>query len=118
MSNTSIAILLPDLRGGGAERVNLDLAKGFARQGQEVEFVLVQARGELLEEAQAAFPVVSLDTPRVRQVPIALARYLRRRRPDALLAAMWPLTVVAPLAQRLSRQDCRVVVSEHGILSA
>lgn len=117
MPKPSIAILLPDLRGGGAERVNLDLAKEFARQGHEVEFVLKQARGELLEEAQAAFPVVSLDTPRVRQVPLALARYLRRRRPDALLAAMWPLTVVAPLAQRLSGHECRVVVSEHGMLS-
>ena len=51
-----ISILLPDLRGGGAERVNLDLAQEFARAGHEVEFVLMQARGELLEEAAPAFP--------------------------------------------------------------
>jgi glycosyltransferase involved in cell wall biosynthesis len=112
-----ISILLPDLRGGGAERVNLDLAHEFARAGHEVEFVLMQARGELLEEAKASFPVVDLATPRARSLPLALARYLRRRRPDALLAAMWPLTVIAPLAQRLSGHRCKVLVSEHNTLS-
>ncbi len=112
-----IAILLPDLRGGGAERGNLDLAHEFARAGYDVELVLMKARGELLEEAKASFPVVDLATPHVRGVPVAIVRYLRRRRPDALLAAMWPLTVIAPVAQRLSGHRCKVLVSEHSTLS-
>ena len=109
----NISILLPDLRGGGAERVNLDLAHEFARAGHDVEFVLMQPRGELLEEAKTSFPVVDLATPRARGVPFALIRYLRRRRPDALLAAMWPLTGIAGLAARLSGYRGRLVVSEH-----
>jgi len=113
----SVAILLPDLRGGGAERVCLVLAHEFARAGLEVEFVLMQARGELLDEARANFPVVDLSTPRARAVPGALIRYLRERRPDALLASMWPLTVIAPVAQRLSGHRCRVLVTEHNTLS-
>lgn len=112
-----ISILLPDLRGGGAERVNLDLAREFARAGHDVEVVLMQARGELLEEARSGFPVVDLGTPRARALPLALIRYLRRRRPDALLAAMWPLTVIAPLAARLAGHRCKVLVSEHNTLS-
>ena len=112
-----ISILLPDLSSGGAERVNLDLAHEFVRTGHDVEFVLMQARGELLEEARASFSIIDLASPRARSLPLALVRYLRRRRPDALLAAMWPLTAIAPLAQRLSGHSCKVLVSEHGILS-
>lgn len=113
----NILIVLPDLRGGGAERVNLDLAHEFARQGHTVEFVLMRVNGELLGEAKAAFEVVDLGTPRARQVPLALARYLRRNRPDALLAAMWPLTVLAPIGRALSGYRCKVLVSEHNTLS-
>jgi glycosyltransferase involved in cell wall biosynthesis len=111
-----ISILLPDLRGGGAERVNLDLAHEFKRQGHIVEFVLMRAEGVFLAEAKAAFSVVDLAVPQVRQVPLALARYLRSKRPDALLAAMWPLTVVAPMMRLLGYRG-RIVVSEHNALS-
>ncbi|NAW11580.1 glycosyltransferase [Halomonas sp. D1-1] len=117
MGKYTIAIVLPDLRGGGAERVNIDLAHEFARDGYNVEFVLMQANGELLQEAKRSFPVVDLDCHRSRVLPLALARYLRQRSPDALIAAMWPLTVIAPVAARLSRHRCRVLVSEHGMLS-
>ena len=114
---SKISVLLPDLRGGGAERVNLDLAREFVRAGHEVEFVLMQARGELLSEARESFSVVDLATPRARALPLTLGRYLRHRRPDALLAAVWPLTVIAPVAARLSGFRCKVLVSEHNSLS-
>nr|WP_255762557.1 glycosyltransferase [Halomonas alkalisoli] len=105
------------MRGGGAERVNIDLAHEFFRAGHDVEFVLLQARGELLAEAEALFSVHDLACERIRYSPLALARYLRRHRPDALIAAMWPMTVLAPLAARFSGHACAVLISEHNTLS-
>ncbi|WP_133481483.1 glycosyltransferase, partial [Halomonas ventosae] len=112
-----ISILLPDLRGGGVERIRIVLAHEFAILGHDVEFVLMQARGKLLKEAKYSFSVANLAIPRARALPFALARYLRRHRPDALIAAMWPLTVIAPVAARLSGHQCAVLVSEHNTLS-
>lgn len=112
-----ISILLPNLAGGGAERINIDLAHEFARAGHEVEFVLMQARGELLDEAQASFSVIDLATRRVRALPIALFKYLRHYRPDSILAAIWPLTVIAPVIKRISGHRCSVLVAEHNTLS-
>ncbi|WP_246403739.1 glycosyltransferase [Halomonas stenophila] len=109
---------MPDLRGGGVEHIRLVLAKEFARRGHRVEFVLLQARGELLAKAEALFSVHDLACERIRYLPLALARYLRHQRPDALIAAMWPLTVIAPVARLLSGHSCTLIVSEHAILSA
>ena len=113
-----ICFVLPDLRGGGAERVSLDLGHAFAAMGHEVDFALMQRSGDFLAEAEAAFSVADLAAPRARQVLFKLTAYLRESRPDVVVAAMWPLTVIAPLALRLSGHRCRVIISEHGMLSA
>lgn len=113
-----IAILLPDLAGGGAERLSIDLAHEFTRAGHDVEFVLMRMDGELLPEAHESFSVVDLGTPRARQLALPLARYLRHAQPDALLVGIWPLTTIAALVARISGFRGNVTVSEHGILSA
>jgi hypothetical protein len=74
MTKTVTSILLPDLRGGGAERVHLDLAHEFARAGLDVEFVLMQAKGELLEEVRDHFSVTDLGVSRVRSLTVPLIR--------------------------------------------
>ena len=111
-----IAIVLPNLAGGGVERVRLLLAEQFLAQGYAVDFVLAQARGELIEEVPKGSRIVSLDAPRLLSVPWRLSNYVRRERPDAMLAALWPLTGLAGLALRLARSNIPLVVSEHNDL--
>lgn len=112
-----ISILLPDLRGGGAERVSVDLARSFAALGHSVEFVLMQAKGEFLLQVSREFSVVELGVELARDVPWPLARYLRSRRPVALIANMWPLTTAAVIGRALSRQACQLLLVEHCNLS-
>lgn len=113
----TISILLPDLRGGGAERVMIDLAREFARLGQTVEFALMQATGDFLPEAQRNFSVFDLATSRTRRVVGPLTRYLRDRKPDAVIANMWPLTSAAVIGKAISRQPCRLLLVEHNTLT-
>lgn len=116
-TRTKIAILLPDLRGGGAERMRIHLAEAFLEAGYSVDFVLLQARGELLAQVPQDARIVDLAGPSFMRSLWPLVRYLRRERPDGLLAAMWAVTVLAILAHRFARVPGRVIVSDHSILS-
>ncbi len=117
MAQQTISIVLPDLRGGGAERVNLDLARGFSARGYAVTFVLRNAKGELLEEAETIGTVVDLKSPRVRSVVKPLATHIAQDRPDGILASLWPLTAITVWARARARHLCPVVLAEHGMLS-
>lgn len=112
-----ISILLPDLRGGGAERVSVDLARIFTARGHQVEFVLMEAKGVFLSEASKSFSVVELGVEKARYAPLPLARYLREQQPDALIAQMWPLTSAAVIGRGLSLQKTRLLLVEHNTLT-
>lgn len=112
-----VAILLPNLHGGGAERMRVQLATAWLELGIEVEFVLLRKEGALLASVPPQATVVELGVSQFRDAIRPLVGYLRSRRPTVLLAALWPLTVIAVLAGRLARVESRVVVSEHAILS-
>lgn len=112
-----VAIVLPTLAGGGAERLHLLLGEEFQKRGYNVDFVLLRAEGELLEEVASSARIIELGAPRFRHALVPLMRYLRRRRPAAILAAMWPLTGLAAVAKALSGIDCRLLASEHSALS-
>jgi glycosyltransferase involved in cell wall biosynthesis len=112
-----IAIVLPDLRGGGAERMHLSLARDWMAHGFEVDFVLLRANGQLLEIVPKMAQVIDLEVLRFRNTIAPLRSYIRQQRPAVLLVAMWPLTVVAIIAARLSGTGVRTVVSDHSPLS-
>lgn len=59
-----IAILLPSLEGGGAERSMLHLIKGFLAQGRTVDLILCQAKGAFIDEIPAGATLIELEAVR------------------------------------------------------
>jgi glycosyltransferase involved in cell wall biosynthesis len=112
-----LAIFVPSVRGGGAERVMLNLAQGIAERGYAVDLVLAQAEGPYLAEVPESVPVVDLKSSRVLTSLPALVRYLQRERPEAMLSVMNYANIVALWARRLAGIPTRVVVSVHNTLS-
>lgn len=113
-----LALFLPSLRGGGAERVMVHLARGFAERGFQVDLVLAKAEGPYLAEVPPSVRVVDLRASRVLFSLPGLVRYLRKERPYALLSALNHANVIVCLAHRLARVPSRLVISEHTTLSA
>lgn len=116
-SNKRLAIYVPSLRGGGAERVMVTVANGFAQRGYGVDLVLARAEGPYLKDVTDNVRLVDLKSSRVLTSLPGLVRYLRQERPHALLSAMRHANVVAITARTLARVPTRVVVSERNNFS-
>lgn len=114
---TKLALYLPSLRGGGAERVMVTLANGIAQRGYAVDLVLAKAEGPYLGDVAENVRVVDLRAARVATSLPGLVRYLRRERPVAMLSALSHANVIAVLARRLAGVPVRVVVSERANFS-
>lgn len=95
----------------------VNLARGFAERGLQVDLVLAKAEGPYLSEVPPSVRVVDLGARRVLYALPGLIRYLRQERPSAVLSALNHANVVAIWARLLSRVKTRLVVSEHSTLS-
>lgn len=114
---TDIAIFVPSMHGGGAERVMMTLANEFVKRGFKVDLVLAEATGPFLNSLHRDVRVVDLGAGRVLKALFPLARYLIRERPRSLLSAMVHANVVAVFANFIAGRKTRVIVSQRNMLS-
>lgn len=112
-----ISIILPNFAAGGAERVAIYIANEFYLKEIKVEFVLLNAIGDLLPLVEAGIPVYDLQAQRIRDSIFPLSCYFRNSQPDAILVGLWPLTSAAILAWQLAGRTGRIFVQDHNNLS-
>jgi glycosyltransferase involved in cell wall biosynthesis len=113
----SIAISMQDLSGGGVERQTLTLAAELQERGVAVVLLVNEARGELRDAVPASLRLVDLQCRRtIRAIP-HIARFLRRERPDVLLANLNHNNIAAVLGNLLAGMPSKVVICQHSVLS-
>lgn len=110
---TDIALYLPSLHGGGAERVMVILANGLAERGYAVDLVAASAEGPCRADVSPAVRIVDLGAKRVITSAPGLIRYLIRAKPKSMLSALSHANVVAVLANLFAGTPTRIVVTEH-----
>lgn len=122
MSNTDtgrakVALFMPTLFGGGAERVMIHLARGLVDAGIPVDLVVSKAVGQFASQIPPGVRLIDLDCPRTLFSLGKVCRYLRTERPVAVLTALDRANLVALWARALTRSSTRVAISIHNQLS-
>ena len=112
-----IAFFLPNLQGGGAEKVMVNLANAFSTRGTTVDFVLGKAEGPNLEKLYPAINVVDLGTSNVFGWLEPMIRYLKRSKPRIVLSGLHHANLTTIMAKNLSGVDSQIIVTVHGQLS-
>lgn len=109
-----IALYIPSMNGGGAERVMLTLANALAQKDMmSIDLVLNRAEGIYLKDVSEKVNIVNLNTSRVIKSLLPLSRYIREERPEAIISAMNYVNIITILSKILSGIDTRVIVTEH-----
>jgi glycosyltransferase involved in cell wall biosynthesis len=117
ITNKKIALFLSSLRGGGAERVFLNLANEFTNRGFKVDLVLAQKEGPYLDRVSKGIRVVDLEAKRVLFSLLPLLRYLKKENPDILISSMEHVNITSVLAKLLSHSKTKIIARVANTLS-
>ena len=104
-----IALFVPSLHGGGAERVILDIAAELVNRDIPVHLVLVKAEGHYLDLVPERVHMIDLNSHRTAASLLKLVSYVRREQPAALLSTLAHANLIALAAKLLLRGRLRVV---------
>lgn len=110
---SKVILLLPSFRGGGAERIFIDLAGEFLARGYDAELVVLSDQGEYASELPEALPVKILGTNRASQSILKLAKLFRDERPKVIISAITHINILAVLAKLIANIRTVMVVTEH-----
>lgn len=113
----SLLFYLDCLEVGGVERIVLNLLQGLTDRGWDVQLVLNEGKGALLEAVPAGVPIHVLGVNHFPQAVLALARFIRMHRPEIVLSQRSYLNAIAVLATRWSGHRARLVLADHTLLS-
>jgi len=110
-----IALFIPSLSGGGAEKVILHLAEYFNQKKIKVDLIVGDAQGELYDQIPKSVRLIDLKKDRMFSTLPVVLNYLRKENPDVLLAALNLPNIVAVAAKILSGSRTTVATSIHTV---
>ena len=113
----SITFVLPNLKIGGAELANVQLANYFYNNGYEVRFILTQEIGPLIKKLPKDVLVECFFKKRFFQTLFLFYRFIKTNPKTCLVVSLWPLTVIVSLAKLISNNSAKLLLWEHCVLS-
>jgi glycosyltransferase involved in cell wall biosynthesis len=119
-----ICLFVSSLRGGGAERVAVNLANEFVTKGYQVDILTVKKEGVYLSDISKEVRVFEPYSPSSRflrtflMLP-ALIYYIKTNRPSMVISSLPRNNIIILIAQFfISKKSTKVVVSEHSNMTA
>lgn len=112
-----VAIFLPSLEGGGAERMMLNLAKGMKEREMDVDLIVAKMHGPYKDSVPEGVNLIDLECTRMLKSIKGLINYLNTMSPHVLLTTLESASIIGILAKIFSKNDTNVWVRVPNHLS-
>lgn len=113
LQNVKIGLITGTLNSGGAERMMVNLAKGFVKKNHEVTFFLVNKTGAFLKELPDAVTVVDLKARfGVKSSLLSIRKQVKNHRPDVLISTQPHINACVNLTLKTVRRKPVVILRE------
>jgi glycosyltransferase involved in cell wall biosynthesis len=110
-----IAIFMPNLMGGGAEKVFVNLSNEFYSLGYSVDIILANRSGPYITDLHSEVRIFDLKQARVGKCIWRLVKYLTTNKPNILLSGLLVSNIVALYSGWIS--NVKVIPCIHSIES-
>ncbi len=107
-----VVFITPSLRGGGAERVVVNLLRHMNRSEIELTLITLKLEGPYVSQLPADTQVIDLGTKRVRHSIIRLLREINRIQPDVVFSTLGHLNVALLALRPFMKKRPKIVLRE------
>ncbi|MEI2436132.1 glycosyltransferase [Priestia megaterium] len=107
-----LAIVVPSMRGGGAERVVLNLVSNLDREKYEIRLILIKKEGPYVKFLPQDITIVDLNSSRVRNSIIKLIKELNRFQPHTILSTLGYLNLIILGIKGLLKGRPNIIIRE------
>lgn len=108
-----LLVIIPSLGLGGAERLHINIANEWVKQGHQVSFALLKKEGMLLDALSKNIQIKNLNAERIFLSLPKILKFIREYQPTHIIAAMWPLTIISSWAWALNGFKGKYFPVEH-----
>lgn len=117
MNRRRVAVVVPFLRGGGAERVIINVLRHIDKERFDIRLVLVEKAGAYVPLIPDDVTTVDLRTSRVRYALPRLVKELNSFRPDVVLSTLGYMNLALIASRPLLRGRPRIIVRDANLPS-
>jgi glycosyltransferase involved in cell wall biosynthesis len=112
-----VALFIPSFGGGGAERVFIRIANHLSARNISVDLLVAHNSGELQKLPAKNVSIIDLQATRTIYAIPAFLRYLRSRKPDAVLSCTSIPNIIVCYAKLIGAIPNKAIISERAVLS-
>jgi len=118
MKKQKILFTLPNLNGGGAERVIINIIKSLDKDKFDIKFLLIDKIGVYFEYVPDYVEIISLDVKRTRYALPKLIKAINAIKPDIVFSTLNRMNILVLIASYFTDKNIKIYIREPNLPSA